>query len=103
MTNSNPGCLGQLLQALGLKRGQPGSSQAVERLPYRVRNDFLSPAERSFFGVIYAEFSDTFVICPKVRLGDIFFVAAKEQSWKYWNQFYGCPNYPECRETEPLA
>lgn len=87
MSNNNPGCLGRLLHILGLQSGHDDSTEVTQQLPYRVRDDFLSPAERSFFGVIYAEFSDDFVICPKVRLGDIFFVSTQEQqSWKYWNK-----------------
>ena len=41
--SSNPGCLLAVFQLLGLTGGQPGT------LPYRLRDDFLSPAELAFY------------------------------------------------------
>lgn len=67
--DDKPGCLGRILQALGLE------PEAVEpeALSYHVRDDFLSHAERSFYHVLRTAVSDWAVICPKVSLGDLFF------------------------------
>lgn len=71
--NENPGCLGALLQMLGIApRSQEDT--AAEVFPYRVRDDFLSPAERAFYGVLFMAVGQRAVVCPKVRLSDVFFV-----------------------------
>ena len=44
-----------------------------ENLPYRLRDDFLSPAELSFYGVLRQAVGASAVICPKVSLGDLFY------------------------------
>ena len=63
------GCLEAILQALGLK---PKSTER-EVLPYRIRDDFLSPAELNFYRVLRTAVGDWAVICPKVSLGDLFY------------------------------
>ena len=67
--DDKPGCLGAVLQALGLapRAAEPGM------LSYRVRDDFMSPAERSFYHVLCTAVGDWAVICPKVSLDDLFF------------------------------
>ena len=42
--------------------------------PYRIRDDFLSPAERSFYHVLGRVAGPRFLICPKVSLADLFYV-----------------------------
>ena len=49
---------------------------------YHLRDDFLSPAERQFFHVLYQAVTPWAVICPKVRLGDIFY--AQTPSKRQW-------------------
>jgi hypothetical protein len=68
-SDDKPGCLAAILQALGL------STKAAEQetLLYCVRDDFLSPAERSFYHVLRTAVGDWAVICPKVSLNDLFF------------------------------
>ncbi|MFQ5420688.1 MAG: DUF2726 domain-containing protein [Anaerolineae bacterium] len=43
------------------------------RLPYRLRNDFLSPAELNFYRVLHTAVSDWAIIFTKVNLGDLFY------------------------------
>lgn len=57
-----------------------------EILPYRKRDDFLSPAEKSFYHVLVSALSDEAVICPKIRLGDIFFVNTRENRISHINR-----------------
>lgn len=78
-TNQNQGCLTALLRLLGIgKKVQP--APAHEPLPYRIRDDFLSPAEMSFYHVIISIVGKRATICPKVSLVDIFFVARPHEN-----------------------
>lgn len=44
-------------------------------LPFHLRDDFLSPAELSFYQVLNSVVGDRATICAKVNLADLFFVA----------------------------
>ena len=89
MSNNKPGCLGIILQALGIiPKGIGVDSEIVEesviekKLPYLVRDDFLSVAELSFFKVLQHAVGDKAVICTKVSLRDLFFINTKDRSEK---------------------
>ena len=75
MLSDNPGCLGFILQAIGLL-----PKQADENLPYAKRDDFLSPSELSFYKILTQVVSDKAIICPKVTLKEIFFVKTRDRS-----------------------
>ncbi len=83
--------LRKILKALGL------SSEAVDELiqrvvdllsdreekpadefPYHLRDDFLSPAEYNFYLVLNKVVSEWAVVCPKVSLGDLFYVKVND-------------------------
>jgi hypothetical protein len=49
-------------------------------LPYRLRDDFLSPAELLFYRALTAAVGAQTVVCPKVNLGDIMFVARPNEN-----------------------
>jgi len=75
--DQDPGCLGAIMQALGLAP-EPAAPDAEyrddeETLPYHLRDDFLSPAELNFYRVLCLAAGDWAVICPKVSLGDLFY------------------------------
>lgn len=84
-TSKKPGCLASLF---GIRQSPPRPSEAdlppVETdtitFPYHVRDDFLSPAEQSFYHVIKSMMGDHLVICPKVSLWDIFFVSLPHEN-----------------------
>ena len=91
MSRENSGCLFVLFHLLGfLPRSanvigveeQISEAELVE-LPYRIRDDFLSPAERAFYLTLAAAVGDRGVVCPKVRLGDILFAADRATSWRH--------------------
>ncbi len=46
-------------------------STDLNRFPYKLRDDFLSPAEHSFYMVLQQAVSDWALICPKVNLRDL--------------------------------
>lgn len=45
------------------------------RLPFRLRDDFLSPTEVSFCRVLMSAVANRLIVFPKVNLADLFFVA----------------------------
>lgn len=79
------GCLTILLKFIGLDLGSRASAEK-ERLPYRLRDDFLSAAELSFFRALQQSVKDELLICPKVNLGDLFYVPRSDKSLAYRNQ-----------------
>lgn len=54
-------------------KDEPGSGPTTH--PFKLRDDFLSKAEHSFYQVLRTVVGDQVLICPKVNLGDLFFVA----------------------------
>lgn len=54
-------------------KDEPAATLA--ELPFKLRDDFLSNAEVSFCQVLRSVVGDRAVVCPKVNLGDLFFVA----------------------------
>jgi hypothetical protein len=72
--NERPGCLG-LLFRLFAAGAKPQPSSGDRPLPFNLRDDFLSPAELSFYHVLVAAVGPDYVVCPKVGLADIFFVS----------------------------
>lgn len=81
-TNEKPGCLSVIFQFL--KRSQKGTTPTA--LPYRLRDDFLSPAEFSFYKVLSSLVGVRFTIQSKVRLADIFFVARPNENIAFFNK-----------------
>lgn len=51
-------------------------------MPYRLRDAVLSPAERSFYGVLSQAVGSNVVIFAKMRLADIVQVPAKTEQWQ---------------------
>jgi hypothetical protein len=72
------GCLGLLLKVLGLT---PSASESgAKSFPYRLRDDFLSPAESSFYHILLTLAGERLTVCPKVSLNDLFFVSRPDQN-----------------------
>lgn len=93
MQRENQGCLLAILSALGILPPRSADDEGdnipvaeLAELPYRIRDDFLSPAERSFHSSLVLAIGDRVVVCPKVRLGDILFTTELRQGWKYSNR-----------------
>lgn len=95
MTDPQPqGCLTAILKLFGIRLG---GTSAAQDLPYRMRDDFLSAAELSFYRVLKLAVKDRAVILAKVNLADIFFVARPNENQSYRNKidrkhvdFLGC-------------
>ncbi len=89
--NENSGCLGMFLKFLGTN-SKPQSHYAGptsledEILPFRVRDDFLSHSELSFYHVLKQVVADRAVICPKVRIIDVLFVKQLKENYSLHNR-----------------
>jgi len=78
------GCLAAILRLFGINLGEV--EEPATLLPYRLRDDFLSPAEFSFYRVLVTAFANRAVVCPKVNLNDLFFVARPNENQAYRNK-----------------
>jgi hypothetical protein len=93
----NSSCLGLILPFLNRFSNSPDANEQPEPLPYRVRDDFLSPAEFSFYKILTSIVGIHITIQSKVRLSDIFFVAQPNKNFAYISKinqrhldFLGC-------------
>jgi very-short-patch-repair endonuclease len=77
--NEKPGCLSIFFPFLKKK-------SVSKSLPYRLRDDFLSPAEFSFYKVLSSLIGTRLTIQSKVRLADVFFVARPNENVSYFNR-----------------
>jgi very-short-patch-repair endonuclease len=113
-STDNPGCLTSFLRLFGLKQKRKTVRQVwpdtvatptplvqlvqpvaelrqpepinLDKLPYRLRDDFLSTAEASFFLVLKTMTGAHLVICPKVSLAELFFVPRSDEQTSFQNK-----------------
>ena len=101
-TKQKQGCLSVIFPFLGRKTTKtifkasdytpPDNSVSTveaissEVFPYRVRDDFLSPAEFSFYKVISSLGGTRIIVQSKVRLADIFFVSRPNENMTYFSR-----------------
>ena len=79
------GCLGMILGLFGI-RPATGRGVTAARLPYRMCDNFLTPAERSLFGVLCHVVGERGVVCPKVRVSDLLFVVDRRANQGHANR-----------------
>lgn len=83
MSEKKPrGCLAEILSLFGIDIGEPEEPT----LPFRLRDDFLSSAELSFYRVLQSVVSERSSVCCKVNLADIFFVLSANENQSYRNK-----------------
>jgi hypothetical protein len=63
-------------------------SQESSPLPYRLRQEFFSPAEAAFYRVLHDMVKDRLYVFPKVSLQDLFFVTRPNENVHYFNKIY---------------
>src|SRR5215216_6440568 len=63
-------------------------AQAKEHLPYRLREHFLSAPERALLKVLQKMMGERYLICPKVALNDIFYIARPNENVHFFNKFF---------------
>lgn len=82
VANEKSGCLSVIVPFLKLL--QKGTKSKA--MPYRLRDDFLSPAEFSFYKVLLSLVDARLTIQSKVRLADVFFVARRKERGVFFNR-----------------
>lgn len=78
------GCLAAILRLFGIQLGEPTAT--ADELPYRLRDDFLSPAELAFYRTLRLAVKEQAVILAKVNLADLFFVPRPHASQAHRNK-----------------
>lgn len=59
-----------------------------ERLPYRLREQFMSTPELAMFRVLKKMVQDYYVVCPKVALNDIFTIVRPNENVHFFNKIF---------------
>src|SRR5215208_8536257 len=59
-----------------------------KRLPYRLRETFLSTPELAMLRVLQNMAGRHYVICPKVSLNDIFYIVRPNENVHFFNKFF---------------
>ncbi|HLF75684.1 MAG TPA: DUF2726 domain-containing protein [Anaerolineales bacterium] len=59
-----------------------------QRLPYRLREPFLSASELSLYRALLELAEDRYVICPKVALNDIFSIVRPNENVHYFSKIF---------------
>ena len=59
-----------------------------ERLPYRLREHFLSTPELALFRLLQRMVGRHYLICPKVALNDIFYIVRPNENVHFFNKFF---------------
>ncbi|MCX5658702.1 MAG: DUF2726 domain-containing protein [Planctomycetota bacterium] len=80
MPADKPGCLLAFFRLLGFRPSAP------DELPFRLQDEFLSPAELLFYRSLFVAVGDLAVICPKVRVGDILYVIDRKMNMGHANR-----------------
>lgn len=89
MSQERQGCLASILRLFGIRLAAGNDlagAVARDELPYRLRDDFLSAAEFSFFKVLAGAVASRAVVCPKVNLADLFYVTRPNENQAFRNK-----------------
>ncbi|MEZ6089097.1 MAG: DUF2726 domain-containing protein [Pirellulaceae bacterium] len=88
-TTERGGCLGILMRVFGASTSEETKRRRKyqrRKPPYRLRPDFLSPAELAFYTVLQQAVGQSYAINNKVRMGDLLYVPRDRDSRKYENK-----------------
>ncbi len=58
------------------------------RLPYRLKEPFLTTTELALFRVLTEMMGNRYVICPKVSLNDVFYIVRPNENVHFFNKFF---------------
>jgi hypothetical protein len=59
-----------------------------ERLPYRLRERFMSGPELALFRTLQSMAGSHYVICPKVALNDVFYIVRPNENVHFFNKIF---------------
>jgi hypothetical protein len=60
----------------------------IQRLPYRVREPFISTTEAALYRVLLEMVDGRYVICPKVALNDVFYIVRPNENVHFFNKIF---------------
>jgi len=60
----------------------------IQRLPYRLKEPFLTTTELALFHVLTEMMGSRYVICPKVALNDVFYIVRPNENVHFFNKFF---------------
>ena len=88
MDGEAQGCMGFIFKLFGIGGPSQPTTEAsqTEALPYRQRDNFLSPAELSFFHVLRQVAANHFHVCAKVRVSDLLYVVQRRRNMGHANR-----------------
>jgi len=64
------------------------AERVKERLPYRLREQFLSSTEFALLSVLQEMADGHYVVCPKVALNDIFYIQRPNENVHFYNKIF---------------
>jgi hypothetical protein len=64
------------------------AEQGRDRLPFRLRKQFLSFTELSLYSALREMAGERYVICPKVALNDIFYIQRPNENVHFYNKIF---------------
>jgi hypothetical protein len=59
-----------------------------DRMPYRLRETFLSTTELALLRVLQNMVRGHYIICPKVSLNDVFYIVRPNENVHFFNKFF---------------
>jgi len=62
--------------------------EQTNRLPYRLKEPFLSRTEAALFRLLTDMMADRYVICPKVALSDLFIILRPNENVHFFNKIF---------------
>ena len=62
--------------------------EAEERLPYRLRENFMSAPELALYRALVELVERYYIICPKVALNDIFYIVRPNENVNFFNKIF---------------
>jgi hypothetical protein len=64
------------------------SKAEIQKLPYRLREPFLSSPEMALYRTLTKMVGARYVICPKVALDDVFFIVRPNENVHFFNKIF---------------
>jgi hypothetical protein len=75
---------GHFIYNVGMKAAQAEKP----RLPYRLREPFLTTPELALFRILTEIMGSRFAICPKVALNDVFYILRPNENVHFFNKIF---------------
>lgn len=64
------------------------TKEDAQRLPYRLREPFLTTTDLALFHTLNQMVGGRYLICPKVSLNDIFYIVRPNENVHFFNKFF---------------